>query len=102
MLCIVAIGCKSSPVAGTWISTSKAMGFSAISFANDGTFEATDAKSVAPVFSGTWEVKDNQISMTVDHSKGAELGEDSQQSLSGSLSKGGKQIVIGSAVFNRQ
>ncbi len=103
LLCLAVIGCgKSSPVAGTWVTKTKAYGFNAISFTNDGTFEATAATGTAPVFSGTWDIKDGQIDLNVDHSNGKELSEDSAQSFSGSISKDGKQIALGSAVFNKE
>ena len=102
LFCLVALGCKSSPVAGTWVTKTSAYPFNAISFTNDGTFEATASKGTSPVFSGTWEIKDGQIDMNVDHSGGRELSEDSAQALSGVISKDGKQIAIGSAVFTKQ
>lgn len=102
LLCFALFGCgKSSPVAGTWVTKTKAYGFNAITFANDGTFEATSANATSPVFSGTWAITDGQINLSVDHSNGRELSEDSAQAFTGEISKDEKQIALGSAVFTK-
>jgi hypothetical protein len=101
LICLILIGCKSSPVAGTWVTTTTTYGFNAITFTNDGTFEATAPKATSPVFSGTWEIQNGQVNLSVDHSNGHELSEDSLQAFTGSISKDGKQLAIGSAVFTK-
>ena len=104
LLCTVLAGCKSSPVLGTWVSNNgqAAKGAGVITFSNDGTFEAQVAGSSSSLFSGTWELRGNQIDLVVDRSGGTQLPFDSDQPLGATLSSDGKTMNIGAAVFTKK
>ena len=103
ILAILLTACsKPSPVVGTWTSTQgSANGAAALTFSSDGTFEAQNPGSTSGLFSGTWELKNNAVLLTVDHMGGKELPADTEQSLTGYLSVDLKKMMVGRTVFNK-
>lgn len=97
------LGCKGNPVVGTWTASgAAASGAGSLTFKGDKTFEASLPGATTPMLTGTYEVKDKEVDMTMAQMAGQPIPKADQQVVPGTLSDDGKQMTFQGATFIKQ